>query len=55
MINYIRSEFYRILHTKEIYLFNLLLTAGVHPLNGGSQVSAAKLPHIRYAKVQFVL
>lgn len=35
MINYIRSEFYRILHTKEIYLFNLLLMAGVLALNGG--------------------
>ena len=55
MINYIRSESYRILHTKEIYLFNLLLTAGVLALNGGIHVAAATLPNIRYAKVQFVL
>ena len=55
MINYIRSEFYRILHTKEIYLFNLFLTAGVLALNGGIHVAAATLPNIRYAKVQFVL
>lgn len=55
MINYIRSEFYRILHTKEIYLFNLLLTAGVLALNGGIHAAAATLPNIRYANVQFVL
>lgn len=55
MINYIRSEFYRILHTKEIYLFNLLLTAGVLALNGGIHAAAATLPNIRYANVKFVL
>ena len=55
MINYIRSEFYRILHTKEIYLFNLLLTAGVLALNGGIHTAAATLPNIRYANVKFVL
>ena len=52
MINYIRSEFYRILHTKEIYLFNLLLTAGVLALNGGIHAAAATLPNIRYANVK---
>ena len=55
MINYIRSEFYRILHTKDIYLFNLVLMAGVLALNGGIYIAAATLPNIRYAKVQFVL
>lgn len=55
MNNYIRSEFYRILHTKEIYLFNLLLTAGVLALNGGIHAAAATLPNIRYANVKFVL
>ena len=55
MINYIRSEFYRIVHTKEIYLFNLLLTAGVLALNGGIHAAAATLPNIRYANVKFVL
>ena len=55
MINYIRSEFYRILHTKEIYLFNFLLTAGVLALNGGIHAAAATLPNIRYANVKFVL
>ena len=55
MINYIRSEFYRILHTKEIYLFSLLLTAGVLALNGGIHAAAATLPNIRYANVKFVL
>lgn len=55
MINYIRSEFYRILHTKEIYLFNLLLTAGVLALNGGIHAAASTLPNIRYANVKFVL
>ena len=55
MINYIRSEFYRRLHTKEIYLFNLLLTAGVLALNGGIHAAAATLPNIRYANVKFVL
>ena len=47
MINYIRSEFYRILHTRDIYLFNLVLMAGALALTGEIYIAAGKDPQNR--------
>lgn len=55
MINYIRSESYRILHTKDIYLFTGLMALGILFLNVGLYVSAGAISGFQYANVKFSL
>ncbi len=55
MMNYMRSEWYRITHTKDIYVFTGIMAAGVLLLNVGQYVCSAVIPDFRYSSVKFAL
>ena len=55
MNNYIRSEVYRILHTKDIYLFTGLMALGILFLNIGLYVSDGAIREFQYVNVKFSL
>ena len=55
MMNYMRSEWYRITHTKDIYMFTGIMAAGVLLLNVGQYVCSAVISDFRYSSVKFAL
>ena len=55
MMNYMRSEWYRITHTKDIYVFTGIMAAGVLLLNVGQYVCNAVIPDFQYSSVKFAL
>lgn len=55
MMNYIKCEWYRILHSKEIYLITGILTAGVIFMNAVLAISNRIIPDFRYGLVSFSL
>lgn len=55
MLNYIKCEWYRILHSKEIYLITGILSIGVLFMNIVTAISSRIIPDFKYGLVSFSL
>lgn len=55
MLNYMKSEWYRITHSKEIYLITGLMSLAVLFMNVVTAISSRSLPGFKYGLVSFSL
>lgn len=55
MMNYVRSEWYRVTHGKEIYLMTAVIAAGTVLMNLILMISDKLIPDFRYGTVRFSL